>query len=164
MKFESLRNERDHWRTRAEAKQRLQDKKEEACELFQRQPRLGVARREEFEREYKQKAQKVLTFRFCPVPMKSLSKRGWKICSKSLWHKTERWKPERGRAWGRRIPPPRDVEHGRRYGIRESSPCRRSLQLVKLSRDVSPDVELVALVSSVETTFCSNSIWSMLQR
>ena len=62
MKFESLRNERDHWRTRAEAKQRLQDKKEEACELFQRQPRLGVARREEFEREYKQKAQKYSPF------------------------------------------------------------------------------------------------------
>ena len=51
MKLESLRKERDHWRTRAEAKQRLQDKEEEeAWELFQRQPRLGVARREEFER------------------------------------------------------------------------------------------------------------------
>ena len=34
----------------------------------------------------------------------------------------------------------------------------------KLSRDVSLDVELVALVSSVETSFCSNSIWSMPQR
>ena len=57
MKLESLRKERDHWRTRAEAKQRLEDKKEEAWELFQRQPRLGATRREEFEREYKQKAQ-----------------------------------------------------------------------------------------------------------
>ena len=34
----------------------------------------------------------------------------------------------------------------------------------KLSRDVRLDVELTALVSSVETTLCSNSIWSMLQR
>ena len=45
MKLESLRKERDHWRTRAEAKQWLQDKKEEAWEQFQRQPRLGVARK-----------------------------------------------------------------------------------------------------------------------
>ena len=38
--------------------------REEAWELFQRQPRLGATRRQEFEQEYKQKAQKVLTFRF----------------------------------------------------------------------------------------------------
>ena len=51
MKLESLRKERDRWRTRAEAKQRLEDKKEEAWELFQRQARLGATRREEFERD-----------------------------------------------------------------------------------------------------------------
>ena len=50
MKLGSLRKERDHWRTLAVAKQRLQDKKEEAWEPFQRQRRLGAARREEFER------------------------------------------------------------------------------------------------------------------
>ena len=55
MKLEDLRRERDHWRKRAEEKQRLQGKKEEAWELFKRQPRFGAARREEFEREYKQK-------------------------------------------------------------------------------------------------------------
>ena len=55
MKLEDLRRERDRWRKRAEEKQRLRGKKEEAWELFQRQPRLGAARREEFEREYKQK-------------------------------------------------------------------------------------------------------------
>ena len=55
MKFENLGKERDRWRNRAEAKQRFQDKKEEAWELFQRQPRLGPTRKEEFEREYKQK-------------------------------------------------------------------------------------------------------------
>ena len=55
MKLEDLRRERDRWRKRAEEKQRLQGKKEEAWELFKRQPRFGAARREEFEREYKQK-------------------------------------------------------------------------------------------------------------
>ena len=39
----------------AEEKQQLQDKKEEAWELFQRQPNWGAKRREDFEREYKQK-------------------------------------------------------------------------------------------------------------
>ena len=55
MKLEDLRRERGRWRKRAEEKQRLQGKKEEAWELFKRQPRFGAARREEFEREYKQK-------------------------------------------------------------------------------------------------------------
>ena len=55
MKLENLRRERDRWKKRAEEKQRLQGKKEEAWELFQRQPRFGAARREEFEREYEQK-------------------------------------------------------------------------------------------------------------
>ena len=55
MKLEDLRRERDRWRKRAEEKQRLQGKKEEAWELFKRQPRFGAARREEFEREYEQK-------------------------------------------------------------------------------------------------------------
>ena len=70
--FTSLRKERDCWRTRLEAKQRLQDKKEEAWELFQRQPRLGATRREEFEREYKQKAQKYSPFGSSSADEKSL--------------------------------------------------------------------------------------------
>ena len=37
-------------------------------------------------------------------------------------------------------------------------PCSR-----KLSQDVRLDVELAALVSSVETTLCLNSLWSVLQ-
>ena len=49
-KLENLRRERDHWRKRAEERQRLQDKKEEAWELFQRQASLTSGR--------------VLTFRF----------------------------------------------------------------------------------------------------
>ena len=40
MKLEDLRRERDRWKKRAEEKQRLRGKKEEAWELFQRQPRL----------------------------------------------------------------------------------------------------------------------------
>ena len=64
MKFEKLRKEAGHWRTHAEAKQRHQDKKEEAWELFQRIPKLGATGRDEFEREYEQKvtlSAKVLT-------------------------------------------------------------------------------------------------------
>ena len=38
MKLEKLRKERDKWRNRAEEKQRLLEKKEEAWEMFQRQP------------------------------------------------------------------------------------------------------------------------------
>ena len=68
MKLEDLRRERDRWRKRAEEKQRLRGKKEEAWELFQRQPRLGASRREEFEREYKQK---VTTKRFSPFDLGS---------------------------------------------------------------------------------------------
>ena len=55
MKLESLRKERDRWRIRAEAKQRVEDKKEEAWELFQRQPGWGPKGRKDFEREYEQK-------------------------------------------------------------------------------------------------------------
>ena len=107
MKLESLRKERDHWRTRAEAKQRLQDKRSSSGSTSRKRKSTHLS---------------VLL-----VQMKSLCKRGWQICSKSLWHKTER-KPERGRAWSRRVPTPKDVKHGRRYGIRNSSPCHRFLR------------------------------------
>ena len=157
MKLESLRKERDRWTTRAEAKQRLQDKKEEAWELFQRQARLGVARREESSSGSTCRKRKSTHLSVIPVQMKSLCKRGWKICSKSLWHKTERRKPERSRAWGKRIPTHRDVEHGR--GLGSASPRLVAVSCSwKLSRDVGLYVELAALVSSVETTLCSNSI------
>ena len=52
MKLENLRRERDCWRKRAEMKQRLQDRKEEAWELFRRSAGLRPKLREEFEREY----------------------------------------------------------------------------------------------------------------
>ena len=66
MKLESLRKERDRWRIRAEAKQRVEDKKEEAWELFQRQPGWGPKGRKDFEREYEQK---VTTKRFSPFDL-----------------------------------------------------------------------------------------------
>ena len=47
MKLEKLRKERDKWRNRAEEKQRLQEKKEEAC--------WSPKGRKDFEREYKEK-------------------------------------------------------------------------------------------------------------
>ena len=55
MKLENLRRERDCWRKRAEIKQRLQVRKEEAWELFRRQAGLRPKLREDFEREYTRK-------------------------------------------------------------------------------------------------------------
>ena len=48
VRLEQLRQSRDHWRTRAETKQRLQDKNDETWERLRR-------RREEFEQEFVQK-------------------------------------------------------------------------------------------------------------
>ena len=64
---QNLTNAEVQRRRLAEEKQQLQDKKEEAWELFQRQPNWGSKRREDFEREYKQKSRNrafALTFRF----------------------------------------------------------------------------------------------------
>ena len=58
MKLEDLRRERDRWKKRAEEKQRFQGKKEEAWELFQRQPRSGTSRK-----------QKVTSKRFSPFDL-----------------------------------------------------------------------------------------------
>ena len=55
MKLENLRKERDCWRKRAEIKKRLQDRKEEAWQLFRTQAGLRPKLREEFEREYTRK-------------------------------------------------------------------------------------------------------------
>ena len=66
MKLESLRKERDRWRIRAEAKQRVEDKRDEAWELFQRQPGWGPKGRKHFEREYEQK---MTTKRFSPFDL-----------------------------------------------------------------------------------------------
>ena len=59
MKLENLRRERDCWRKRAEIKQRLQDREEEAWELFRRQAGLRPKLREEFEREYARRVTRV---------------------------------------------------------------------------------------------------------
>ena len=55
MKLENLRRERDRWKTRAEEKQRLQDKKDEAWEFFRRQGGMRTRTREDFEQQFKQK-------------------------------------------------------------------------------------------------------------
>ena len=69
----------------------------------------------------------------------------------------DRRKPERSRAWGKRIPTHRNVGMGEDMG--SASPRLVAVSCSwKLSRDVGLDVELAALVSSVETTLCSNSI------
>ena len=76
--------------------------------------------------------------------------------SKSLWHKTGRWKPGKSRAWNIRIPTPKDVGHGEEMG--SASPRLITVSCIrKLSRDVTLDVEL-ALVSSVETIFFAPAI------
>ena len=113
MRLDDLRRSREEWRARAEETQRLQDKKEEVWEnLFQRQPRLGPNQREEFEREYKQKVTtgpKYSPFGSCDTG--GPCKRGWKTCSRQLWHKIERRKPEKYREWGRRMITPVAARH-----------------------------------------------------
>ena len=161
MKLESLRKERDHWRTHAEANQRLQYKKKEAWELFQRQPRLGAARREEIEREYKQKAQKYSPFGFSSADEKSLQAWVEDLLKTALAE--DRKKEARGRrSMGREDSNSKTSSMGEDVG--SASPRLVAVSCCwKLSRDVRLDVELVALVS-VETTLFSNSTWSMPQR
>ena len=84
MKLEDLRRERDRWKKRVEEKQRLQGKKEEAWELFQRQPRFGAARREEFEREYKQKVTTKMRSPFDLGPPDADEKSLWEFVNKLL--------------------------------------------------------------------------------
>ena len=114
MKLENLRKERDHWRKRAEKRQRLQDKKEEAWDVFQRQPRLGPKRREEFEREYKQNVTAgPRTHHSAPTnKRRSLCRSGWTNCARTLWQKTEGRKPENAGEWSMRTPTHNGVNHG----------------------------------------------------
>ena len=65
-------------------------------------------------------------------------RRGWKTCSRQLWHKAQRRKPEGGRGVGQHV------------GTANFLPTVSRTR--KLSSDVSLDVELAALVSSVETS------------
>ena len=130
-KLEDLRRERDRWKKRAEEKQRLRGKKEEAWELFQRQPRLGAARREEFERDYKQK---VTTKRFSPFDLgppdadeKSPQASVEDLFKIALAQDQKKEARER-QNMGQEDSNSKDAVHGRRYGIRESSSCRRFLQ------------------------------------
>ena len=146
MKLEDLRRERDRWRKRAEEKQRLRGKKEEAWELFQRQPRLGASRREEFEREYKQK---VTTKRLSPFDLgspdadeKSLQEWVDKLLVQALAQdrKEARERPEHG-AGGFQLP--KTPCMGEDMGSASARPVDVSCSW-KLSRDVSLDVELTA--------------------
>ena len=50
-----LRRSLEHWRLRAQEKQRLLEKKEEAWELFRRQPGNKQTTKEKFAREFKRK-------------------------------------------------------------------------------------------------------------
>ena len=50
-----LRRSLEHWRLRAEEKQRLLEKKEEAWELFRRQPGNKQTTKEKFAQEFKRK-------------------------------------------------------------------------------------------------------------
>ena len=124
MKLESLLKERARWRRNNGSKTRK--KKRGSCSRDNRDWEPRVER--SLSGKYKQKAQE-----YSPVGSSSTDEKflqaWWKICSKSLWHKTERRKPEKSRAWSRRILTPTDVVHGRRYRIRESSFCRRFLHL-----------------------------------
>lgn len=55
MKPDEVQRNREHWRTRAEVKQPLGRKKEEAWEFFRRQPGRRPKTRHEFEHEFKRR-------------------------------------------------------------------------------------------------------------
>ena len=101
-------------REAAALRQRLQDKKEEAWELFLRQQSWRPNERDEFEKEYRSPNARL------SVPTKeerSLCKSGWTSCSRTFWRKTKRRIPEKGRRWR-----PRTLTHeGARHGTNSGS-------------------------------------------
>ena len=148
MKLEDLRRERDRWKKRAEEKQRLQGKKEEAWELFQRQPRLGTSRK-----------QKVTSKRFSPFDLgppdaeEVFAGMGGQASRASSGRRPKEGSQRKAKHGAGGLQLPETSSMGEDMGSLRVVSCSW-----KLSRDVRLDVELTALVSSVETTLCSNSI------
>ena len=151
LKREELRRSRDHWKARAEDEERFQKMKEEAWRLFERQPGFKRKTREEFEEE--------LTRKVRNTPGNNRGEREkmmqkWSSEIQRVVQSEERRLEVRERKkWNRKIPTPKDNAHGRKYGDRGfPSQCRSSHQRNEL------DIELIALVSSVEPALCMNSL------
>ena len=128
MKLENLRKERECWRKRAEIKQRLQDRKEEAWELFRRSAGLRPKLREEFEREYARRVMRGSSYSpFGNSESEEKSLREWrKSCSRRLWQKSGRGKRESARRWGKRTPVHNSVNFGTSCTRSSVMPCHRS--------------------------------------
>ena len=146
-KREELRRSRDHWKARAEDEERFQKMKEEAWRLFERQPRFKRKTREEFEEEL---TRKVRNTRGNNREEREKMMQKWSSEMQRVVQPEER---RHERKWNRKIPTPKDNEHGRKYGDRGfPSQCRSSHHRNEL------DIELAALVSSVEPALCMNSL------
>ena len=132
MKLEDLRRERDRWKKRAEEKQRLQGKKEEAWDLFQRQPRLGTSRK-----------QKVTSKRFSPFDLgplmqkKSLQEWVDKLLVQALARRPKEGSQRKAKHGAGGLQLPETSSMGEDMGSLRVVSCSW-----KLSRDVRLDVEL----------------------
>ena len=155
IKLESLRKERDHWRTRAEARTTAQDKKEEAWELFQRQSRLGSDAKERSSSGSTSRKRKSTHLSVLPVQVKKVSASMGGRSAQNRGTRPKEGSQREAEHGAGGFQPPETWSMGEDMG--SASPRAVSCSW-KLSRDVRLDVELTALVSSVETTSCSNSI------
>ena len=95
-----LRRSLEHWQLRAEEKQRLLEKKEEAWELFRRQPGHKQTTKEKFAQEFKRKVTNMMDG---PV--------GNKVQEKNELRKVARknngsWRPGRREKWAKRMQTP----------------------------------------------------------
>ena len=122
---EELRRSRDYWKTRAEEEERLQKTKEEAWRLFERMPGFKRKTRETFEEEFTRKVKNALgnSRKEREKAVQEWSDDMQKLSSR----KNGNARPGRGGRMEQEDSNSKDGKHGRKYGIRESSPCRRSL-------------------------------------
>ena len=149
-KREELRRSRDRWKARVEDEECYQKIKEEAWRLFERQPGFKRKTREEFEEEFGRKVRNVMG-NSRGEQEKALQK--WSSEMQRTIQPEERRREARERqsmgAGGFQLPKMSSV--GEDMG--SASPRRFAVSCSwKMSRDVRLDVELTALVSSVETT------------
>ena len=150
-KREELRRSRDHWKARAEDEERFQKMKEEAWRLFERQPGFKRKTGEEFEEE--------LTRMVRNTPGNNRGERE-KIMQKWLSEMQRVVQPEERRHEAREGTKMEQEDSNsqrqrtwEKYGDRGfPSQCRSSHQRNEL------DIELAALVSSVEPALCMNSL------
>ena len=143
---EELRQSRDYWKTRVEEEERLQKTKEEAWRLFERMPGFKRKTREMFEEEFTRKVKNALcnsrkerekAVQEWSNDMQKViqPEEGKREARERMRMEREDSSSQRRQAWEKIWDPRVTVSRGR-----------------KLSRDVGLDVELAALVSSVETT------------